>query len=381
MSSIDLNTYKKKKKSAVSTDKKGLIGLLNYDIQLGGKKISSKKAEAFYNGLLLLLEAGVDLSTSLDLLGEQQKNDQDADLYRQLNQGIMGGESLSECILASERFSKYEYYSLKIGEESGSLNSVLQELGAYYERKIKQQRTIVGAMSYPVLVITVAFGAVFFMLRFLVPMFEDIFKRSGSELPWVTRLVIKMSDTVMSTAGYFFLSLILIASFLWWQRKKLWFRNYSAKLLLGLPLFGKIFNKIYMIRFSQSMALLLGAKVPLVRALELVKDMIGFYPLEIALEKILQDVVRGKNISVAMKDFDLFDRKMIALVKVAEETNKLDYIFSKMNKQLNDELEHQSKVITTTLEPIIIIVLGCVVTFILIAMYLPMFKLTGSGGF
>lgn len=381
MSSIDLNTYKKKKKPSTSKDEKGFMDFLNYDIQLGGKKISSKKAEAFYNGLLLLLEAGVDLSTSLGLLGEQQKNEKDAALYQELNAGIMGGESLSECILASGRFSKYEYYSLKIGEESGNLNSVLEELGAYYERKIKQQRTIVGALSYPVLVITVAVGAVFFMLRFLVPMFEDIFKRSGSDLPWVTRLVIKMSDMVMSTAGYFFLSLALIAAFLWWQRKKLWFRNYSAKLLLGLPLFGAIFNKVYMIRFSQAMALLLGAKVPLVRALELVKDMIGFYPLELALEKILQDVIRGKNMSVAMKDFSLFDRKMIALIKVAEETNKLDYIFSKMNKQLNDELEHQSKVITTTLEPIIIIVLGCVVTFILVAMYLPMFKLTGSGGF
>lgn len=381
MSSIDLNTYKKKKVTAVAKTEKGFMDFLNHDIQLGSKFISSKKAEAFYNGLLLLLEAGVDLSTSLDLLGEQQKNDKDAALYHTLNEGVTSGKSLSECILDSGKFSKYEYYSLKIGEESGNLNSVLKELGAYYEKKIKQQRTIVGAMSYPVLVITVAVGAVFFMLRFLVPMFEDIFKRSGSELPWVTRLVIKMSDTVMSTAGYFFLGIILIASFCWWQREKTWFRNYSAKLLLSLPLFGGIFNKVYMIRFSQSMGLLLGAKVPLVRALELVKDMIGFYPLEMALEKILEDVVRGKNMSVAMKSFSLFDKKMIALIKVAEETNKLDYIFNKMNKQLNDELEHQSKVITTTLEPIIIIVLGCVVTFILVAMYLPMFQLTGSGGF
>jgi type IV pilus assembly protein PilC len=162
------------------------------------------------------------------------------------------------------------------------------------------------------------------------------------------------------------------------MRKKEFFRAKSSSLMLKLPFFGELIQKMYITRFCQSMSLLLGAKTPMLKSLELVRNMISFYPFERIIDIMKSDILHGKLLNESMSRFTLFDSRIISLVRVAEEVNQLDVIFSKLNNQYNDELEHNISMLSSLLEPIMIIFVGVLVSIILIAMYLPMFQLSSS---
>nr|MBA3971958.1 type II secretion system F family protein [Bacteroidota bacterium] len=139
-------------------------------------------------------------------------------------------------------------------------------------------------------------------------------------------------------------------------------------------------SKIYLARFCQSMNLLISAKTPLVTAIDLVKKMVGFYPIEVSLEIIQNDILQGVPLHVTLAKFEIYNKRMISLIKVAEEVNQLDTMFSKLAKQYSDEVEHQTSILGSLIEPIMIIFLGVLVAVILIAMYLPLFQMSSTIG-
>jgi type IV pilus assembly protein PilC len=160
------------------------------------------------------------------------------------------------------------------------------------------------------------------------------------------------------------------------QRKQNWFREYSSKIVLKLPIVGMLIQKIYLARFANALALLISARIPILRAIQLVKQMINFYPIEVSLKKIEEDVLQGNPLNTAMQCFSVYPAKMISLIKVGEEVNKLDEFFAQISEQYTQEVEHQSSVISSLLEPIILLVLGAIVGVILISMYLPLFQMS-----
>lgn len=151
---------------------------------------------------------------------------------------------------------------------------------------------------------------------------------------------------------------------------------FSSRIILKIPLLGDFVRKVKMAQLNQALSLLTGARVPLLNALGLTKNMVGFYPLEIAIEGMENDILQGKSLHTSMSQFAVFEKKMISLVKVAEETNQNETIFKRLTDQYLQEVEHTSKLLSATLEPLIIVVLGVIVAVILIAMYLPMFTLS-----
>ncbi|HEY8402747.1 MAG TPA: type II secretion system F family protein [Cytophagaceae bacterium] len=377
---IDISKIKtNQRKQQVQNKEKSsssVLDFLNKDISLFGTGLKDRKKEAFYTELSILLSAGVDIRSTLEMIASEQSNKKDAQLFTDIKDKVIAGSTLSEALKETSRFSAYEYFSLQIGEETGKLTTVLRELGEYYQKKIKQRRQITGALTYPMIVLVTSFGAIFFMLNFIVPMFSDVFKRFGGELPYITALIVKVS-TVFS--DYFYLLLILIASagiFIFTQRANVRFRKVGAAMVLKLPLIGEIIRKIYLARFCHSMTLLIGAKIPIIRALGLVKQMIGFYPIEVALPKIEEDIMQGVPLNQAMAKFGIFPRRMTGLLKVGEEVNQLEQFFDKIAKQYSDEVEHQTGLISSMIEPFMIIFLGLIVGVILIAMYLPLFQLS-----
>jgi type IV pilus assembly protein PilC len=160
------------------------------------------------------------------------------------------------------------------------------------------------------------------------------------------------------------------------QRNTLWYKKFSTLFILKIPIVKSIILKIYLARFSNSMALLIAAKVPILRAIQLVRQMIKFYPIENSLEQIEKEVLKGKSLHSSMQAFTIYPAKMISLIKVAEEVNQLDHFFVQIAEQYTQEVEHQSSIISSLLEPIILIVLGAIVGIILISMYLPLFQMT-----
>jgi type IV pilus assembly protein PilC len=376
--SISVKHIESSVKKSRSKENKPIVNFLKKDISLSAKKISIKKKEEFYSELGILLSSGIDLKTAMEIITEEQKSEHIKKIYKEIAQNIIEGEGLSDALSHSNHYSIFEINTIRIGEETSRMIDVLKNLTDYFGKKIKQKRQITNAFSYPVIIILTAVAAIYFMLNFMVPMFQNVFERFNSDLPKLTQLIINLSNYF---SKYFLISLVIvlsIISYMYFVRNKDWYRKYSSKLLLKIPFLGSILRLIYLERFFQSMALLSSAKIPLLRSVKLVREMVGFYPFEQALLVVEQDILFGKLLHSSLESFSLIDKKIISLIKVGEETNQLQFIFEKLYNQHAEELEFKIGMISSILEPFIIVFIGLLVGIILISMYLPMFQMGTS---
>ena len=354
--------------------------VLKKEIHFFGNSFSNKKKERFYSELHVLLKAGLTLKDAIELIAQEQKKERDKNLLHTILEHIILGQNFSEAIRKKEDFSSYEYHSLKIGEETGTLQKVTEELAVFYKRKNEQRRIIISALSYPVVVLFTAFLAILFMLQFVVPMFAAIFKQQKVALPWITKVILNAATIFKEYWWLGFLLLLTILINIKLFRNKYWYKKYKAIAMLKIPFVGEFIRKVKIAQFTQAITLLTGAKVPLLNGIQLTKEMITFYPLEKALQIIEYDILQGKSLYESMNKHSIFDKKMISLIKVADESNQNETIFKRLTEQYNEEIEYQSKMISSTIEPFIILILGAIVGVILIAMYLPMFKLSSAIG-
>lgn len=356
----------------------GLLSIFNKEISFGGKGFNDKKRESFYHELSILIAAGVDIKTSFELIASEQKSEKDKVLIETIKNSIINGSSFSKALTEEGSFTMYECVSVQIGEETGKLVTVLDQLANYYKNNIAQKRQIVSSLTYPGIVLLTSLGAIFFMLNFVVPMFSDIFKRFGGELPAITKFIID-SAAFLHDYGLLFLVFIIGSGyFIFKQRKKEWFRKSSSSFFLRLPFIGELVRKIFLIRFCTSMSLLISSKVPILRAIQLIRKMIDYYPIEESLDQIEKDVMIGIPLHESLSKFSIYPKKMIYLIKVGEEVNQLDHFFKKTSDQYDDEVKHLTSIMGSLVEPFMIVFLGLVVGFILIAMYLPLFQLSSS---
>ncbi len=362
------------------TDRTDKLSFLKKEIILFNNAFSNKIKEDFYTELSVLLKAGISLKDALELIQNSQKKTQNKDIIIQVSNNIVLGQSLSDALKKHKQFTNYEYHSIKIGEETGTLAQVIEQLGSFFARKNEQRRNLISALTYPVIILSTAVLVVAFMLAYVVPMFQDIFKQQGVELPAITKFIIKVSE-FMQNYGFILLLILIVAiasrSLL---SKKRRFKQLKDRLILKLPFIGNFVKTVYLSQFTQAVSLLTASKVPVVNSIQLVKQMINFYPLQHALELVEQHILKGESLSKSLSKHKLFDDKMIALVKVAEETNQTEYIFDRLNMQYNTQVQQQSKMLSTIMEPFIILIVGVLVGVILIAMYLPMFKLSSVMG-
>jgi len=378
MPSIDISRYPKKKPALAKKEGPGVLAFLNQDISFGNGQVADKKKEALYLELSTLLLSGIDLRTALELIMVDQENAKDKGLFEQIKKDILAGASLSDAIKAAGRFSDYEYFSIKIGEETGRLGEVLTDLAKYYKSKIQQRRKIISAVTYPAIVLCSSMGAVLFMIKFVVPMFADVFLRFGGELPWITGKIIAVSSWFDSYFLYIVLFIAILIGIYFMYRKTLWFRQFSSGLILRMPVVGDLVKKIYLARFANTMRLLVSTDTPLLRSIGLVRQMIDYYPIETSLLEVESSILRGESLNRSLAAFTFYPPKMIQLIKVGEEINRMDHFFEKIASQYTEEVEYRTNTISSLLEPLIIIFLGLVVGVILIAMYLPMFQMSNS---
>lgn len=378
MPSIDISRYPKKKPAAAKQESVNVLAFLNKDISFGNNQVSDKKKEGLYLELSTLLVSGIDLRTALELLLVDQDDAKDKDLFEQIKKNILSGASLSDALKEAGRFSDYEYFSIRIGEETGRLGEVLTDLAKFYKSKIQQRRKIISAVTYPAIVLCSSMGAVLFMIKFVVPMFADVFLRFGGKLPWITGKIITISGWFDSYFIYMLLLLTGLASVYFVYRKSLWFRKFSSGFILKIPVVGDLVKKIYLARFANTMRLLVSTDTPLLRSIGLVRQMIDYYPIETSLSEVEMSILRGESLHQSLAVFPFYPPKMIQLIRVGEEINRMDHFFEKIASQYTEEVEYRTNTISSLLEPLIIIFLGLVVGVILIAMYLPMFQMSNS---
>ncbi|TAJ09158.1 type II secretion system F family protein [Marinilabiliaceae bacterium JC017] len=344
------------------------------------RKLGDKAKEYFYLELYSMLEAGMDLKKALDVFINQQKKEVDKNLFQQISDHLINGKTLSECMQLSQVFTPYEYYCVQIGEESGQQLKVLNELALFFSNKVKVRKQLLKSLSYPIVILISSVGAVSFMMAFIVPMFTDIFKRFNGELPGLTRFFIALSGVLSKNS--LLILIVLVAGGLGlgylFQNKE--FKKRVQQFYIRIPYVGGLVSGVYNARFCSSMSLLIGAKVPLINAIQLVKKMVDFYPIQTALIRVEEEIMKGHSFHSSLSKENLFDEKTISMIRIGEEVNRLDVFFEKLHQRFMDEVDMKSNALNTFLEPLIIMLLGLVIGLILVAMYLPMFKLSTSMG-
>ena len=386
MQEIDISQFKKqlhkegqKKVPEAVQPRRDLTAILQTDIQFPWQKqLKEKYKEAFYYELGTLIQAGVDVKNALEIISSSIKDKKYGLTIKELEDKLISGLSLSEAMQNSNQFNEYEISCIRIGEETGRMEEIVVELSKFYGKKIKNKRKLISSLSYPIIVLTTAFGAVFFMLQVVVPMFADVFKQFGGQLPWLTQQVVKLSDLFKNYTLWILLLLASLYFLVYYFRKQEQVRSIRSVILLKMPVFGDLVHKIYLARFCSSLSLLVGNSVPLVRSISMVKNMISFYPFEKALEKVEQDIIDGKSFHESLQQFDIFPNKLIQLIKVGEEVNQMENLLKKVSEQYNEEVEFKVQTVSGMIEPLLIIFLGLIVGVILVAMYLPMFQISNS---
>lgn len=340
------------------------------------KRFSDKQKEDFYREFSTLIKSGVDFNQALEILTSQQKSDFIKTIYKAINTDVVRGKSLYQAIKDHKYFSPYEYHSIKIGEDTRRLPDIFDELKTFFSRKIKMKRQIVSVLAYPIFVLIITFAVLYFMLNFVVPMFASVFQQFGKDLPEITQFVVNVSNNfnvILVVALGVVLSIFVGHKLL---KDTIKYKSITSNILLKLPYFGSLVKKIYLARFCQSFGLLLSAKTPLIDAIELTEKMISFYPLKNALSLTRKDILKGETFADSLKKHAFFTPKLISLTAIGEQINELGPMYDGLANQYNEEVEHSTKMIGTILEPIMIVLIGGIVGFIMIAMYSPIFNLS-----
>ena len=349
-------------------------------IRFGRKAWPMRRKEAMYGELEILLKAGLDLKTCLDLWRDNQDRESDRQLAQQVVGDVVAGHSLSAALRKSGRFSSFEIFSVQIAESSGQLPEIAAELRSHFGLLMHYRKLLIGALSYPALVVTVALLAVIFLLRFLVPLFADIYQRLDQELPPVTQAIISSSNMLTNCLPWCLPVVGAVGGLIWFYRRDRIIRKWLSRLQLGLPIIGPLVHQLYLARLAQGMSFLLKARVPVLQALDLTEKMIGCYPLEQSLAESQALITQGESLHQALGRSAIFPARMISLLKVGEEANQLDEIFVRLAEQYRAEVEQRTKMLGAMIEPIMIVGLALVVGLILVAMYLPIFQLVTNFG-
>jgi type IV pilus assembly protein PilC len=365
------------KKSAKAPSHSAGSGWLQMELQLG-PVYSMRNKEVLYREIGLMLGSGLALKDTLELLANEQKGGKRKAILEQIAADIRKGDNLEIAIGKSGAFSEYECVSIRMGEESGRLPDIVHQLGDYFKPRVAQRRTLTGALTYPLVILATSFGAVGFMLVYMVPMFRDVFSRTGKQLPVITQIVVSASDAVVASAGWVLLLALGLSYAMMRYRKHAALRSISSKVLLKLPIIGDHYRTGVLMQWCGAMALMLGSGVSLINALQLSGRLTHDAQLKATLTSIEEKLLKGQYLYQTMKGSPFFDSRFILLVQVAEEAHALNSVFSQLAEQYREDMEHRSKMLGTLLEPIIILFLGAIVGFILLAMYLPIFQM-GAG--
>lgn len=370
-----IDVINKKPKAQDSNNQNSLTEILHKDIKLF-TGLSDSAKEKFFSALFSTTSAGLDTAGALDVFDEGLKKGTFKDTVALLKTEMMKGALLSEAMIRSKKFNNYEAQSIRLAEETGNLSDILIELRNFYAAKIRLKRQMIGVLSYPIVVVVFAIGVMGFMIQFIVPVFEDMFNQFNAELPALTKWVLNLSNNFWSTLSIAFLLIAGIVTLYYVNRNNVQQRRVLSMVLLKTPVVGRLVKKIQLARFCQMMFLLQAAQMPLIEALRLCKSVIKFYPLEQALSDAETSIEKGASLSAALAKHHIFDKQIIALIRVGENVNQMAEMFEKLSREYSESVEHESLIVGKILEPLIIVMVSMIVGTILLAMYLPIFNMS-----
>ncbi len=345
----------------------------------GGGKVNLSDITFFFRQLATMVGAGVSITDSLRELASQIKNANFSGIVNGMRTDIEKGSSFSQSLVKHPRlFPAIITAMIKSGEEGGNLSSVLEQISVYLEDKMALQREVRTATTYPAFIFGFFILALAFIVLFLIPKFKELFDSFDVALPLLTRIVMDTSNLIIKNFVWVILIILIVAITCYRYSKTRNGRRYFDRLKFRLPVLGETFRLIALSYFCQTFSALISSGVPVIRCLGIVGPVSGNSLIEDASIAIKAGVESGSTISAEMRNQPVFPPLLTRMVAVGEETGKLSEMFGRVNRFYRDEALARTKRLTVTLEPAMLLGLGVIVAFVVIALYLPIFKLSGS---
>lgn len=344
---------------------------------LGPRKITGKDIALFSRQLATMINAGVPMVQAMDIIGRGNDSPSMQKLVQTLRVNIEGGATLAESLGKHPlQFDSLFCNLVSAGEMSGTLDNLLNKIATYKEKTEALKGKIRKALFYPAAVIVVAFIVTAVLLIFVIPQFRSLFEGFGAELPLFTMMIIHLSD--LFREYWWIVAVAVVGSgygFFFARRKSAHFHRQVDTLVLKLPIVGDILRKSAIARFTRTLSTMFAAGVPLVEALESVGGATGNDVYRDATRQIREDVATGTQLFVSMRTTSLFPNMVIQMTAIGEESGSLDDMLGKIAEFYEQEVDNKVDALTSILEPVIMVVLGVIVGGLVIAMYLPIFKM------
>jgi len=324
-----------------------------------------------------MIEAGVPLVQSLDILAEQMDNPTFQRAIRDMYTHVKGGKSFSDSLEGHKKiFSTLFISMIRAGEISGQLNEILDRLATYLEKSASLQKKVKAALVYPIVVTIIAIGITLFMLTFVIPQFADIFTTLDAKLPGPTALLIIVSNVVKRNILFFIVGFSIFSfifnRFVATKNGRLWF----DKRLLSLPVFGSLFMKVAMSKFTRTLSTLLKSGVPIITSFEIVSKTVGNRLIELILYDVMEALKEGKGIAVTLTQKQVFPPMVVRMIGIGEETGEIERMLSKIADFYDEQVDVAITGLTSMIEPLIIVFLGGIIGTIVVCMFLPIFTIT-----
>jgi type IV pilus assembly protein PilC len=344
-------------------------------------RVKEKSIVVFCRIFSTMINAGLPLIQCLDLLAQQEENKVFAKILRAIKEDIEGGTSLTDALKKYPKvFDDLFVNLIAAGEAGGMLDIILGRLSDYLEKAMKLKKRVKGAMTYPAAVLFISFGVVALLLIKVIPVFQKMFEGMGGQLPGPTMMLIAASEFAQS---YFFVIIfILVVIYIAFNRfykteKGRWLLD---SLSLKAPVFGPLLKKVAVAKFSRTLSTMMSSGVPILEGLSIVSRTSGNKVIEDALLKTRQSISEGRTIAEPLAETGIFPSMVVQMIAVGEATGALDTMLTKIADFYDDEVDTAVDAMTALLEPVMMVFLGGIVGGMIIAMYLPIFKLAAVVG-
>ncbi len=346
------------------------------------QKITTKDLVIFTRQFATMIDAGLPLVQCLQILGDQQENKTFKTIIRDIRAEVEQGSTFADALAKHPKpFDALFVNLVAAGEVGGILDTIMNRLAAYLEKADKLARKVKGAMVYPTTVMVVAIGVVVLLLVKVIPTFGKMFSDFGGELPGPTKVVVAISHFMQEWIGIFLgVSVALFFAFSQARKRSYRFRRVTDAMFLKAPIFGSLLRKVAVARFTRTLGTMIASGVPILDGLEIVAKTAGNVVIEEALRKVRDAISEGRTIAEPLAESGVFPGMVVQMIAVGEETGAMETMLSKIADFYDDEVDAAVDALTAMLEPIMMVGLGGTVGAMLIAMYLPIFKIAETIG-
>jgi len=342
-------------------------------------KVKQNDVILFCRQFSTMIDAGLPIIQCLDILHSQQENASFKKMLKSIKDNVESGSTLAEALKAyPKQFDDLFVNMVHAGEMGGILDTILRRLSTYMEKAANLKRKVKGAMTYPVVTLLIAIVVLAVILVFVIPVFEEMFADFGSALPVPTQIVVTMSNFAKSNIGYMLIALILfVFAFQKFYRTEKG-RAIVDRFVLRLPVFGDLLRKVAVAKFTRTMGTMLSSGVAILEALDIVGKTAGNKTIEEAIMKTRSGISEGRTMADPLTESGVFPSMVCQMISVGEATGALDAMLGKIADFYDEEVDQAVENLTALIEPFMLVFLGVTIGGLVVAMYLPIFKMAGA---